>query len=37
MFIVQAGGQILSLFIFKWIEGDYYNLHGGLDVARQYY
>jgi len=24
MFLVQAGGQILSIYIFKWVDPEYY-------------
>ena len=31
MFLVQLAGQILSIYLFKWIDEEYYNAHGGFD------
>ena len=37
MFIVQLGGHLLALFIFKWIDEEYYNQNGGMDNNKTYY
>jgi magnesium-transporting ATPase (P-type) len=37
MFILQVAGQVLSVFIFEWVEPDYYSQYGGIDNGRQAY
>lgn len=37
MFLVTTLGQVLSIYIFIWVEGDYYQEYGGVDNNRQWY
>ena len=37
MFLIQLLGQILSIYLFKWTDEEYYNTYGGFDNNQEYY